>query len=101
MRTNVEESAAIGRAVAQKLNASTGPLTVLLPLRGVSTLGAPGFAFNNPKADIALFNSLRTHLRRDIPVLELDATVSEPAFAEAAARALLANIRPKGAYPSP
>lgn len=95
MRTNPEEAVAIGRAVAQKLNASTGPLTVLLPLRGVSSLGAPGFAFHNPKADRALFNSLRTHLRKDIPLLELDATVSEPAFAEAAVRALLENIRRK------
>lgn len=97
MRTNVEESITIGRLVAQKLNASTGPLTVLLPLRGVSSLGAPGFAFHNPKADLALFKSLRTHLRKDIPVLEMDSTVSEPAFAEAAVRALLTNIRHKEA----
>jgi uncharacterized protein (UPF0261 family) len=101
MRTNAEESIAIGRVVAQKLNASTGPLTVLLPLRGISNLGAPGFTFHNPKADLALFKSLRSHLRKDISVLELDTTVSEPAFAEATARALLANIRRKMPVPKP
>jgi uncharacterized protein (UPF0261 family) len=91
----VEEAAAIGRRVALKLNASTGPLTVLLPLKGVSTLSAPGFTFHQPKADAALFGALRTNLRKDIPVLEMDATVSDPAFAEAAAQALLANIARK------
>jgi uncharacterized protein (UPF0261 family) len=101
MRTNVEESVAIGRIVAQKLSASTGPITVLLPLRGVSALGAPGFAFHNPKADLALFKSLRTHLRKDIPVLEMDVTVSEPAFAQAAVRELLANIRQTEASSAP
>jgi uncharacterized protein (UPF0261 family) len=92
LRTNAEEAATIGRKVAQKLNASTGPVTLLLPLRGVSSLGAPGFAFHNPKADAALFQALRNGLRKDIPVLEMDATVSDPAFAEACAQALLSNI---------
>jgi uncharacterized protein (UPF0261 family) len=92
LRTNAEEAATIGRKVAQKLNASTGPVTLLLPLRGVSSLGAPGFAFHDPKADAALFQALRKGLRKDIPVVEMDATVSDPTFAEACARALLSNI---------
>jgi uncharacterized protein (UPF0261 family) len=92
LRTNVEEAATIGRKVAQKLNASTGPVTLLLPLRGVSSLGAPGFAFHDPKADAALFQTLRNSLRKDIPVLEMDTTVSDPVFAEACAQALLSNI---------
>ena len=92
LRTNPEEAAAIGRRVAQKLNASTGPLTLLLPLQGVSSLGAPGFAFHQPKADAALFESLRRGLRKDIPVIEMDTTVSDPAFAEACSQALLSNI---------
>jgi uncharacterized protein (UPF0261 family) len=100
LRTNVEECITIGRRVAQKLNASTGPLTVLLPLRGVSTLGAPGFTFHQPRADAALFGALRTHLRKDIPVLELDATVSDPSFAKAAAKALLSNMDQKGSVRS-
>jgi uncharacterized protein (UPF0261 family) len=92
LRTNPEEAAAIGRRVAQKLNASTGPLTLLLPLQGVSSLGAPGFAFHQPKADAALFQSLRNGLRKDIPVIEMNTTVSDPAFAEACSLTLLSNI---------
>jgi len=95
LRTNTEEAAAIGRRVAQKLNASTGPLTLLLPLQGVSSLGAPGFAFHHPKADAALFQSLRDGLRKDIPVIEINTTVSDPVFAKACSQALLSNIELK------
>jgi uncharacterized protein (UPF0261 family) len=95
LRTNPEEAANIGRKVAQKLNASTGPLTLLLPLHGISSLGAPGFAFHDPKADAALFHSLRNGLRKDIPVIEMEATVSDPAFANACVEALLSNMARK------
>lgn len=100
LRTSPEESTSIGRRVAQKLNQSTGPLTLLLPLRGVSSIGAPGFAFHDPKADAALFQSLRSNLRKNIPVLEIDATVSDPIFARAAAEALLVNIAKKRTKPT-
>jgi uncharacterized protein (UPF0261 family) len=99
LRTNAEEAAAIGTAVAQKLNASTGPLTVLLPMKGVSAISSPGFIFHDPAADTALFRAIRKALRKDIPVMELDATVNDPAFAEACARALLENMAKASSLP--
>jgi uncharacterized protein (UPF0261 family) len=95
LRTSPEEASSIGRRVAQKLNLSSGPTTLVLPLRGVSSLGSPGFAFHYPKADDALFESLRTNLRKDIPVIEVDATVSDPIFARTVAEALISNIDQK------
>ncbi len=95
LRTSPDEAASIGRRVAQKLNLSTGPTTLVLPLQGVSSLGAPGFAFHHPKADAALFASLRTNLRKDIPVIEIDTTVSDPKFARTVAEALISNINRK------
>ena len=92
LRTNETEAATIGKAVAEKLNAYTAPLTVMLPLKGVSAISAPGYAFHDPKADAALFESIRKTLRSDIPVIEMDSTVNSPAFAEACAHALLKNI---------
>lgn len=92
MRTNAEEAAAIGKAVAEKLNASTGPLTVLLPIKGVSAISSPGFLFHDPAADTALFRAIHRTLRKDIPVIEVDATVNDPSFAAACAQALLDNI---------
>jgi uncharacterized protein (UPF0261 family) len=89
MRTTPEENRRLGEIIAGKLNVSSGPVTVLLPLKGNSLISAPGGPFNDPDADRALFGSLRNHLRKDIPVLELDYAINDPPFAEACARELL------------
>jgi len=93
MRTSAEECEVIGRAMAQRLNLSCGPVTVLLPLRGVSVISAPGQKFHDPEADAALFSSLKSHLRPSIPVRELDCLINDPIFAEACAKELLENMR--------
>ncbi len=92
MRTTVEESARLGEILAEKLNQSTGPVTVLLPLKGLSMIDAPGGPFWNPEADRALFSALKKHLRPDIPVIELDCNVNDPEFSGACARHLLKNM---------
>jgi uncharacterized protein (UPF0261 family) len=40
MRTTPDECARLGEILAEKLNASTGPVTVLIPLRGISVIAA-------------------------------------------------------------
>jgi uncharacterized protein (UPF0261 family) len=93
MRTTPEENTRLGRLLAEKLNLSVGPVTVLLPLRGGSVIGAPGGPFHDPEADAALYAALKAGLRTDIPVRELDCAINDPAFAEACADALLAHLR--------
>jgi uncharacterized protein (UPF0261 family) len=93
MRTNADESAALGRLVAGKLNASRGPVTVLIPRRGISVISAAGGPFHDAAADAALFSALETSLRSDIPRIALDCDINDPAFARACVEALLANIR--------
>lgn len=95
MRTNEQEAAAIGASMAQRINQSIGPVSVLLPLKGVSAISGPGYIFHDPKADEALFSALRSTLRSDIPVISRQETINEPAFAEACARELLKNIEQK------
>jgi uncharacterized protein (UPF0261 family) len=63
---------------------------VYLPLRGISVLSSPGGPYHWPEADAALFESLRTNLRKDIPLHELDMNINDPAFATAMANGLLA-----------
>lgn len=89
MRTNVEENAELGRVIAEKLNRSTGPVTVYIPLQGVSVIGESGGAFHWPEADQALFGALKSALRADIPVIELDCAINSPQFAERCAEQLL------------
>ena len=89
MRTTPDECAQLGGILSEKLNRSTGPVTVLLPLRGGSAISAPGGPFHDVDADAALYAALKTALRSDIKVVELDCTVNDPKFAEACAAALL------------
>ncbi len=93
MRTTPEECAKLGGILAEKLNLSTGPVTVVLPLRGGSVIGASGGPFHDAAADAALFAALKAGLRAEIPVQELDCTINDAPFAEAAATALLQLLR--------
>jgi uncharacterized protein (UPF0261 family) len=92
MRTTPEENAELGRILAEKINAYTAPVTVLLPLGGISVVSAPGGPFYDAAADAALFGALKSGLRAGIPVREYDGNVNEPGFAAACAGALLENI---------
>lgn len=99
MRTNVVENQELGRILAEKINQSTGPVTVFLPEGGLSQLDSAGAAFWSPEADQALFACIRKHLRTDIPVVELTANINDPEFADRAAQALLEmmKMRTRGA----
>ena len=93
MRTNVAENQKLGRILAEKINQSTGPVTVLLPGGGLSQLDSAGGAFWSPQAHQALFACIRKHLRADIPVVELAANINDPEFADRAAQELLAMMK--------
>jgi len=92
MRTKPEENAQLGKIIAEKLNASTGPLTVMLPLKAISVISAPGQKFHDPAADAALFRSLTSSLRPGIEVIELDCAINDEKFAEACAEKLLSLL---------
>jgi uncharacterized protein (UPF0261 family) len=88
MRTTAAECAELGRRIAPKLNAARGPVTLFLPLRGVSLIDTEGQVFWDPEADQALFDALRETLDPDVDVRELDTDVNDPAFARAMADTL-------------
>lgn len=93
IRTTEAECAELGRRVAAKLRAATGPAAVCVPLRGLSTLGAPGGPYHDPGADGALFSALRDGLRGSAARLyDYDTHINDPAFGRAAADRLHAMI---------
>lgn len=92
VRTDIDDNARLGRIIADKLNVSIGPVAVYLPLQGLSVISSPGGPFHWPEADAALFDSLRSGLRTDIPVHELDTNINDSSFADAMAIGLLEMI---------
>jgi uncharacterized protein (UPF0261 family) len=83
MRTTPEECAELGRRIGRKLSAATGPLTLFVPLRGVSLIAVEGQVFFDPEADRALFDGLRETLAPGVDVRELGTDINDPAFAHA------------------
>lgn len=96
MRTTPEENRRLGEILAEKINLSVGPVTVLLPLNGVSMIDSPDGPFWWPEADAALYESLRQNLREDIPLVEIDANINDPVFAARSAQTLLASLAAVG-----
>jgi uncharacterized protein (UPF0261 family) len=82
MRTTPEENAQLGRIVAGKASAATGPVTIVLPLQGVSAIDAPGQPFYDPEAGRALFAAIRDGVSANVKIVELDAHINDPIFAE-------------------
>ena len=92
LRTSVEENREIGRRIAQQLAAASGPVSVLLPLRGVSMLDAEGQPFHDPAADRALFDALHRHAGPNTRIVELDLHLNDPSFAEALVETLIGQL---------
>jgi uncharacterized protein (UPF0261 family) len=92
MRTTPKECAELGRIIAEKVNLSTGPVTVLWPRKAISIISASGKPFHDREADEALRQELQSGLRKGIPFLELECEINEPVFAEACVSALLGHL---------
>jgi uncharacterized protein (UPF0261 family) len=88
MRTTPEECAELGRRIARKLSAATGPTALFVPLKGVSMIATEGGPFHDREADEALFAALREDLGDHVEVHELDLDVNDPEFADAMANRL-------------
>jgi uncharacterized protein (UPF0261 family) len=92
MRTTPEECAEIGRITAIKLNRASGPVTVLIPLQGVSAIDKIGGPFYSQAALNAYRDALKTSLSPTIRLVELDAHINDERFALVAADLLMESL---------
>jgi uncharacterized protein (UPF0261 family) len=96
IRTTPEECAQLGEIIAKKLNKTTGPTALFVPLKGVSAIDVEGMPFYDPIADKALFDAIRKHLDRSkVELVELDMAINDPKFADAMAERLQQMIAAK------
>ncbi len=81
-RTTAQELREIAREVARKLNPSRGPVSILIPLKGWSSLDQEGMPLYDPEADRAFVDELKIHLSKTISLLEVDLHLNTREFAE-------------------
>lgn len=89
VRLTPEELREVGRVTAEKLNLSTGPTRVFIPLRGFCDPDREGFPHWDPEGNEAFIESLTEAIRPDIPVVKLDAHINEPGFIDPVVREFL------------
>ncbi|MFN8449059.1 MAG: Tm-1-like ATP-binding domain-containing protein [Anaerolineae bacterium] len=84
VRTTKEEQAELGKIIGQKLSRATGPAAIAFPLQGLDKYEQPPDGpWINAESDGAMFAAIKTNLRPDIQVIELDKNINDPAFADA------------------
>ena len=89
IRLSADELKQVAAAFAEKLNRAQGPVCVMLPLKGWSSVDYPGNATFDPEEDRVFNAVLHEKLNPNITVMEVDANMEDSAFAEAVAAAAL------------
>jgi uncharacterized protein (UPF0261 family) len=89
MRTNEEENQILGENLSRKLNAARAPVTVLLPLKGISQVDSQGGIFYRPEIDRVLFDSIKNSAQQSVKVVDADLHINDPAFSKMLVAAVL------------
>ena len=92
MRTNAEECEKIAFDICSKLSLSKTPVSLFIPLKGVSSIAVEGAPFHDPIADEALFATFRRHIPRHVELVELDHAINDAQFSRALATKLITYI---------
>jgi uncharacterized protein (UPF0261 family) len=95
MRTTPGENAELGQEICRKLAGAKGPVTILLPLRGVSAIDREGQPFDDAVGRGALYNAIRANTPAKVELIEIDLHINDEAFAVMAAEKLLAMVERK------
>lgn len=83
LRLSPEELKAVAQVFAEKLNRAEGPVKVLIPSKGWSSVDTAGNPTFDPAEDRVFVEALRLLLDSRIELVEIEANMEEPAFADA------------------
>lgn len=95
LRASPEELAMAAQAFAQKLNQARGPVKVIVPLKGWSSVDTPGSATYDPAEDSLFTRELGKLVKPGINIVEVDANMEDGAFADIVIRSVR-DLFPEG-----
>ena len=82
VRTNSDELAKAAQNIADRANAALGPVKIVIPKKGFSSVDKEGHPFYKPETDQVFAKNLKTRLKPEIHVFEFDSHVNDEEFAE-------------------
>jgi uncharacterized protein (UPF0261 family) len=82
-RMTPDELQEVAKVFAGKLNLASGPVRVLIPLRGWSSIESPGSPTYDPEEDALFVRGLKRTLKKEIEVIEVDGNMEDPEFSSA------------------
>jgi uncharacterized protein (UPF0261 family) len=83
LRATSDELIQVAETFAEKLNRSSGPVKVVIPMKGWSSVDRTGRPTYDPEEDRLFCRALKDTLKKDIEVVEVDANMEDPEFASA------------------
>ena len=88
IKLHKEEILRVGSIIAERLNRNHGPVTILIPLGGFRQAASRGEPLWDAEVDNTLIDILRTRLKPEIKVIEIDANINDLEFSQAAVAAM-------------
>ena len=82
VRSSRDDLSTLAKLIASKLSKSKGPVRFLVPLKGWSEVDSEETGFYDRELVGFFIEELRRGLGSSVPVLEVDAHINEPAFAD-------------------
>ena len=93
VRLTHDEQLAAARFLVEKLNAATGPVSVIYPLGGGSVMDKEGGAFWQPETNGKVRDILKNGLKSGIQYLEIEGHINDDSFADAVYDQLMKVIK--------
>lgn len=95
VRASHEEKALMGRIFAERVNESTAPVHIVVPLGGLSIPATPDGPFWDPEGDQLFLGELLAHLRDGITLETTDHHINDPDLGRLVADRFLTILRIK------
>ena len=96
IRLSSSELVQVAQLMARKINQARGPVKVILPLGGWSSVDKRGSYFYDGEADRIFIDELKRQLKQKVEVKEVDADLDTPEFAHVVVEAFDEIMQPSG-----
>jgi uncharacterized protein (UPF0261 family) len=81
VRTTREEVATAGKLLAKRANSAEGPVAIVIPLGGFSSVDAEGQHFYDPQADAVFARVIKDNVKNKVDIIEVNAHINDAKFA--------------------